>query len=54
MDKQFDMVSFIKDLRSGKTVVCPSCNEGHFVPVGDPATTHGFFCSKCNEQINID
>lgn len=54
MGVKIDMVKMLNDLRSGKPVECPFCKEGHFVPVGDPETTHGFYCSKCNEQVNID
>lgn len=54
MDGKFDMVQFLKDLRSGKAVVCPKCGRGHFVPIGDPQKTHGFYCSECNVQVNID
>lgn len=52
--ERFDMVQFLKDLRSGKKVVCRECQKGHFVPVGDAKTTHGFYCNKCNAQVNID
>ena len=54
MSVKFDMLKILKDLRGGKSVECPFCNNGHFVPVGDPATTHGFYCDKCGEQVNID
>lgn len=54
MAERIDMVQFLKDLRAGKQVSCPECQKGHFVPVGDAETTHGFFCSECNNQVNID
>ena len=54
MDERFDMVQFLKDLRSGKTVICPECKRGHLIPVGDAMTTHGFYCSECTAQVNID
>lgn len=46
MSERFDMVQFLKDLRSGKPVLCPICQMGHFIPVGDYKTTHGFKCSE--------
>jgi hypothetical protein len=52
--ERFDMVQLLKDLRAGKRVPCPECQKGHFIPVGDAETTHGFFCSECNNQVNID
>ena len=54
MDVKIDMIKILKDLRSGKSVECPFCKGGHFVPVGDPKTTHGFYCSSCKERVNID
>lgn len=54
MGERFDPVKFINDLRNGKHVKCPKCNEGHIVPVGDPKTTHGFYCDKCNIRVDID
>lgn len=54
MGNKLDMVQLLKDLRSGKTVICPICRKGHFVPVGDYRTTHGFNCSECGESVIID
>ena len=54
MSEHFDMVQFLKDLRKGEKIICPECKKGHFIPVGDAKTTHGFYCSECNTQVNID
>lgn len=54
MSERFDMVKFLKDLRSGEAVRCTKCNDGYFTPIGDPKTTHGFYCTKCNARVNID
>ena len=54
MGEKFDMVAFLKDLRSGKAVQCPKCQKGHFVPIGDPRTARGFNCSECGEAVIID
>lgn len=54
MSDRFDMVQFLKDLRSGKKVICPKCRKGHFVPVGDYKTARGFNCSECGNPVIID
>lgn len=50
----FDVPLLIKELREGKEVVCPFCHKGLLMPVGDYKTTHGFYCDRCNEEININ
>lgn len=54
MGESFDMVQFLKDLRSGKSVLCPKCRKGYFEPIGDCKTAHGFNCSECGEPVIID
>lgn len=44
----------LNKLRRGEEVICPLCNKGVMVPVGDYKITHGFHCSHCKKRLNLD
>ena len=52
--KRFDMVDFLKKLRSEEKVPCPECKIGYFIPRGKKETAKGFYCSNCGIKVNID
>lgn len=54
MDKTFDSVQFIKELREGKEVKCPECKEGIIRTNYDPKISHYFCCDKCKLELNIN
>ena len=51
---KFNSIEFVNRLREGEELTCPECGKGKVVPVGDPKTTHGFYCTNCDFDINID
>lgn len=48
------IVKLLKDLRTGKTVVCHKCGKGNIIPVGDYKTTRIFHCNQCDYSITLD
>lgn len=43
-------------LQKGEEVKCPICNKGIIKAINDadPATCHGFYCTKCEYKLHWD
>lgn len=41
----------IKQMRNGKKIKCPRCEDGYISAVGNPETTNVFKCNKCEIGI---
>lgn len=44
----------LKELRDGKTPICPKCKSGVIRSIGNCLKTNSFHCSECDYQIIID
>ena len=53
-DQKLNPHEFIQRLRKGEKLDCPECGKSKIQSVGDPKTTHGFYCTKCKFRIIID
>lgn len=47
-------VQVIKRLRIGEKVLCPQCNSGTVIPVGNREKTNCFHCEKCTFKIIVN
>lgn len=47
-------LDFIKSLLNGEKVKCPKCNEGIFKSDTEPAKSHYFYCTHCDNTVNIN
>ncbi len=47
-------LKMLKDLRNGQVVICPKCDKGHVISVGDCKTTRVFHCDKCDYSFTLD
>lgn len=54
MMKPQEIGKMMRDLRSGKDVVCPECQKGRIRTPYNPQTSKFFKCDKCNFMINED
>ena len=41
-------------LRKGEKVKCPKCNKGVLKSNTEPSKSHFFFCTQCENTVNID
>lgn len=47
-------IDFIKALLSGKEVKCPVCGKGILTSDTDPSNSHFFYCTDCDNTVNIN
>lgn len=50
----FESNKLLKQMREGKEVVCPECNEGYMRTEHDPKISHFFQCDKCGMKWIIN
>lgn len=47
-------LEFIKSLLNGEKVKCPKCNKGVLISDTDPSQSHFFYCTSCDNTVNIN
>lgn len=47
-------LEFIKALLNGEEVKCPKCNKGVLKSDTEPSKSHYFYCTECDNTVNIN
>lgn len=47
-------LEFIKSLLKGEEVKCPKCNKGVLKSDTEPSRSHYFYCTQCDNTVNIN
>lgn len=47
-------LDFIKALLNGEKIKCPKCKEGVLKSDTEPSQSHFFYCTHCDNTVNIN
>lgn len=47
-------LDFIKALLKGEKIKCPKCKEGVLKSDTEPSQSHFFYCTHCDNTVNIN